>query len=323
MSRADAKDFSAILTLDAPKDPIVIPKTFVVQVDLSYPRAYRPDKEAMLDHLLQQQGTSSTSPFSLADIQESAIEDSGQILETIRYQLEPLLPGKYALTLFEVPFSSSSLEPTTVEVVSTIAYVNVALPENTTVDLNAESATLLDLSLKEPIELDSRIRTSLAEDYSPYYERLFQSKAFPWQPLGALLALFLIFIWVKRMSKKQKQIPLAISGELAAMQLAEEQLKVLQAQPQPKKENVESFVVNLSKGVRYHFEEKLKMPILSQSSEEFLRDLEKNPNLDQAHKKLVQNFLQSTDRIKFADYQPTMDECLQAQTAAEQILKEL
>lgn len=323
MNSADPQPFSAILSLDAAKEPIVLPQSVVVLVELVYPKGYVPDKEIMLDHLLRPQGISSTPPFALVDVQEKAVEDSGRIHEKISYRLEPLLPGKYALSLFEVSFNSNSLEPSLVEVVSPLVYVNVVLPEKATVDLNAETAPLLDLSLKEPIALDRKIGETLVKDHSAYFERLFQSKAFPWQPICGILALILMTLWIRRMARKRSPLPLKLSDKVAAMQLAAKQLHTLQSQNSLKKKDVESFVVSLTKSVKFHFEEKLKMPIVSKTSEEFLHDFEKNRDLTLEQKSLIQNFLQTTDRIKFEGYQPTLEDCLQAQTEADKIMREL
>lgn len=322
-SSPDPRHFSATLTLDATKEPVVLPQPVVVHVELIYPTGYTPDKEVMTDHLLRQQGIFSTPPFALPDVQQKAVEDSGLIHEKISYQLEPLLPGKFALSLFEVPFNSITLEPSEVEVVSSIVYVDVVLPESASIDVNTEIAPLLDLSLKAPIELDRGIAKTLATDHSAYFDRLFQSKAFPWQPLCVLLVLFLMTLRIRKMAKKTAPTALKLSNKAAAMQSAAQKLHTLQSQDHLKKPDVESFVVNLTKGVKFHFEEKLKMPVVSKTSEEFLREFENIKEITLEQKSLMQNFLQTTDRIKFEGYQPTLEDCLRAQTEANEIMREL
>lgn len=317
MADIEAKQFSAELSLDEVNKTVVIPQTVVVEVDLTYPVGYSPDREVMIDRLLRPQGVESAPPFALVDVHDEKAEVDGVIKEKIAYRLEPLFPGSFGLTLFEVPFISVSPEKPSAEAISGIVFITSVLPEKT--DFKVHIAPLLDLSLKEPIALAPEIHERLVQDGTGIFRHYFRDKGFPLQVFGVLLAIVLMTVWLNKMSKRIIPIGTKVSDKDAALLQAERHLSILQKERFDRK-TVESFVEGLTKGVRFHLEEKLRIPVLTRTSEEFLASL-KDVKLEQ--KMLIQQFLSSTDRIKFQNRQPSLEECLEAQETAKLIMREI
>lgn len=317
MSIENSDGFSVNLSLDTAS--IVLPETFVVLAELNYPTGYAPDLEIIQEHLLQQQGTGMAFPFELIDVQQEkhVSEDLKKVTEKIKYKLEPLLPGKYAISLFNVPFHSENSVSPTIEIISNIVYVTSVQPKLPPINLKTELAPILDLSLREPIELNKNLREHLEIDHSSSFERLFEQNTHSLEVFFVLTALIGMVFGLKSLLKRKRIASPIIRDEVLPIQKAEQQLNALKTQEHLQKDTVEAFINNLSDSVRRHFERQFKVRVSTQTLEEFLLEMERHSEVTQ--RELIRDFLQMVDRIKFAKYQPNLDECIQVYAKAQKI----
>lgn len=306
---------AAISLVDAPQ-PISLPKSFVVEVDLIYPQGYHLDKEAMADQLLRNASIHQTAPFALIQesVQKLPAENSSLIHEKISYQLEPQFPGKYALTFYEISFLPNDLNVVnSVKVVSPIIYVDVVLPEAPVINLAAEAAPLSDLSERVPIEMVKEIRVHISQDQSSRNVELFKKKELPWNLAAGLIFVSLLFVgtlFLFNYLKKKKPTP-PVKSKQIPLDEAEKLLAELKRQPVLNSSTVENFIHQLTSSLREYFEDHFKIATSALTTQEFLEDVKTSPQLNQEKKVSIAEIFQLADQIKFGGYKPSLGECTQ------------
>ena len=68
--------------------------------------------------------------------------------------------------------------------------------------------------------------------------------------------------------------------------------------------------------VRRYLEEAYLIRAETLTTEEFLVEAVRHPDLDEGKRLLLNNFLDSADKVKFAQHEPTGLECAEAERAA-------
>jgi hypothetical protein len=77
------------------------------------------------------------------------------------------------------------------------------------------------------------------------------------------------------------------------------------------------YAVFVSETVRSYLGQRFETPSTRRTTDEFLRLMERNPHTPLAeHRDLLRHFLESCDLVKFARYQPTLDELEKVQQRA-------
>lgn len=84
----------------------------------------------------------------------------------------------------------------------------------------------------------------------------------------------------------------------------------------------EPFYVEVSAIARRYLEARFQLHAPEQTTEEFLRDVASVGKLTPAHQQLVTDFLEQSDLVKFARYQPDQNSMRAAYSAAEKLVKE-
>jgi hypothetical protein len=101
----------------------------------------------------------------------------------------------------------------------------------------------------------------------------------------------------------------------SAYELALEKLE--QARALLQEENPVPYAVFVSETVRSYLGQRFQSPSTRRTTDEFLRQMENDPTTPLAgHRDLLRDFLQSCDLVKFARYQPALDELEQVQQRA-------
>lgn len=327
MTEGSSQRFIAHFSSPKTQEPLHVLQSFTLDLDLIYPQEFRPDREALLDHLLRNPGPSEIPPFALlSSTQEILVsEDPTIVHENIHYRLEPQLPGHQPLTFLEISFLSNDPATHDVEILSPLAFVDILPAIPNAIDLNATIAPLSTLSTKEPIELATELRGEILKEHSTSNVKLYESKAIPWLPIGVLLLFLLITFLIRQVLNRKKSIPSVPPAlrQVTALNEAEQSLAQLKQDPSPNREVVRTFMTQLTWSLRYYFESEFKLKTSSQTTQEFLETLKEHPTLGPNQKASLLNFLQIADRIKFANYQPDLKECLEAHSTVQQIEQNL
>ena len=85
---------------------------------------------------------------------------------------------------------------------------------------------------------------------------------------------------------------------------------------------IEPFYVELSSIARRYLEARFELHAPEETTEEFLREAARSGTLSLEHQRLVAQFLEQSDLVKFARHQPGADDMRAACTAAEQLVRE-
>lgn len=85
---------------------------------------------------------------------------------------------------------------------------------------------------------------------------------------------------------------------------------------------IEPFYVELSAIARHYLEARFTLHAPEQTTEEFLRAAASSGHISPDHQQLVANFLEQSDLVKFARFQPGQDDMRAAYAAAEKLVQE-
>lgn len=99
-------------------------------------------------------------------------------------------------------------------------------------------------------------------------------------------------------------------------------LRALKAKGWIEQGNVEPFYIELSAIVRHYIENRFGIRAPELTTEEFMHEAARSPELSSAQQELVKGFLEQADLVKFARFRPECAEMQHAFTAAEQLVLE-
>jgi len=121
-----------------------------------------------------------------------------------------------------------------------------------------------------------------------------------------------LIVWLIRRRKAKQAAPKV----LTPYQWALDQLYWLNQENFVEKGRVHEFYFRLTDIVRQYIERQFDIKAPEQTTEEFLAEVKDRSTLNTEHKRLLNDFLQSADLVKFARYQPQASEIEQAFAAA-------
>jgi hypothetical protein len=108
----------------------------------------------------------------------------------------------------------------------------------------------------------------------------------------------------------------------SAYEIARSELDRLLAEGRPGPEALDAFYVNLSLIVRRYLENRFALRSPELTTEEFLNEMGRSPDLARSHQQLLRDFLVQADLVKFAGYRPEAEVVGQSIAAAERFLED-
>ncbi|HOF40632.1 MAG TPA: hypothetical protein PLD73_11195 [Candidatus Hydrogenedentes bacterium] len=117
----------------------------------------------------------------------------------------------------------------------------------------------------------------------------------------ALLSALLLFV-LKRLKRARVEIP------RPPWEAAFERLHALDARKLPETGAYQEFYVELSDTLRVYIEGRFRIHAPEQTTPEFLSEAARSGALSEAHQRRLGRFLKHCDRVKFAQYEPTIEE---------------
>ena len=117
---------------------------------------------------------------------------------------------------------------------------------------------------------------------------------------------------------------LAQRRQASAYEIARSDLDALLYTGRPLREqkSIDAFYVKLSTIVRTYLENRFALHSPEQTTEEFLKEMGRSPDLVRSHQQLLREFLQCADLVKFAAHLPSEDDVSDQIRAAENFLEE-
>ncbi len=134
--------------------------------------------------------------------------------------------------------------------------------------------------------------------------------------LLALLAALLIRRWLSRPEKPQ------VTRLLPAHEIALTALDALRRRGHIERGEFEPFYVELSAIVRVYLEDRFKLHAPEQTTEEFIRSSSQSNALSLEHRQLTQEFLEQSDLVKFARFEPSEQDMERAWDAAAKLVRD-
>ncbi|MDP8212602.1 MAG: hypothetical protein P9X22_04830 [Candidatus Zapsychrus exili] len=117
--------------------------------------------------------------------------------------------------------------------------------------------------------------------------------------------------------KKQEPEIIKLPWEIAL-----ESLKVLIDKNLPSSDMVKEYYFELSLIVRRYIEDRFSLRAPEMTTPEFLEHIKRSNKLEEGHKELLKDFLNMSDMVKFAKYDPTAKEIHSGALLAEKFIKE-
>lgn len=117
---------------------------------------------------------------------------------------------------------------------------------------------------------------------------------------------------------------LAQRRQASAYEIARSELDALlyAGRPVRAQKSIDAFYVKLSTIVRTYLESRFELHSPEQTTEEFLNEMGRSPDLVRSHQQLLREFLQCADLVKFAAHLPSEDDVGAQIRAAENFLEE-
>ena len=154
-------------------------------------------------------------------------------------------------------------------------------------------------------------RAPLEELQGPWLQR-----NWPWLVLGVVVLAGLgsgVVAWLRRAEERAR---------LTAFDRAMARLDRLERRGLPSADAADAWYVELSDIVRRYIEERFALRAPELTTEEFLAEAGRSPELTATHRELLSAFLATCDRVKFARYSPGEDESQGALDVAKRFLNE-
>lgn len=287
---------------------LTIEDTLKVEVVAKHPETHTVDLDELRMNLLKVVGLSEP-PFALVSEEEKGDN-------TFIFVLEPQIAGLHFISLYDVSFvPKNEGKHQEVEIVSDIFKVEVTLPPREE-EYQGMAMPLLSLSRKFPIAVTPTNRKNLLENPLKDGEEagrnavILRRKAIPWAEISAVL-MFVFLLLIARMQPKRSP---DLEKErrrraLSAKNRAVQSLDALDQLGLVEKHEFEKYYVELTDTVRRYIEEKFLLKATTQTTQEFLIAMTKNPAFDEEMRATLADFLISADQVKFAEHEPTADEC--------------
>ncbi|MAG32148.1 MAG: hypothetical protein CL908_14795 [Deltaproteobacteria bacterium] len=108
----------------------------------------------------------------------------------------------------------------------------------------------------------------------------------------------------------------------SAYEVARQALDALLAGGRPSDDTMDSFYVNLSLIVRRYLEDRFGLRSPELTTQEFLTEMGRSPDLARSHQQLLRDFLMQADLVKFAGHRPSAEGVAESTAAAERFLED-
>jgi len=148
----------------------------------------------------------------------------------------------------------------------------------------------------------------------------------PW--LRTLIVIFIVTIiaglaaWFIRQHLKQRARKPASIRIIPPHEVALTALEALIKRQLIEQRAIEAFYIELSAIVRVYLEDRFNLRAPEQTTEEFIRTSAGSSALSSEHRALTQSFLEQSDLVKFARYEPESDDMRRAWDAAARLVRE-
>lgn len=308
--------FSICLTSSSSK--IAYEERFILTLILSYPKEYRPDFDALRKNITSDESLN-LRPFSLVNESvEGALKNGEGLSQKVVYIMEPRIPGKYQLVFFNVPFlSREEGKKKRIKVSSNMSEVEIHFPSEIRDDFVLSE--ILSLNMRPSIKMDDKNREFFEKSVKNNVTRI-EKKALGnvFYSLFFLIGFCLLFYLLRKKHRERSQF---IVDKRDSKEKALDFLLELKKMEYPRKKMYEIFYMRLADILRNYLEEEFHVRVAGKTTEEFLEELSDQPFFKGESRELLEGILFRSDLIKFACVYPDAEECSQAESFVEGVIR--
>lgn len=325
---ANAQTFKTELALVHPQVSLGSP--FVINIVSTYPKGYVLDYRYLKNQILDR-----ANQFSKTlEWQGDQIEPAQQLQNDLQQQhaqlkFLPLITRPYFLNSLLVRFNSDSEgNSQSIDVLGRILEGRVKLEEKNAKEIFALIAPTLPLVKEMPISisLENRLKwfenRALEEKENIDLRTELEGKRIPFKAITYVLALLGILLFFRKLLLAGLKQLLAWWNRPKDPQ--EEALKqMIRLEKKQSKEHLSSktFYICLSDVVRDYVEKKYQLHSRNRSTTEFIHMLAERSFFTPAMRNLLSDFLKNADLVKFANLEPSKEDCGQAFEAVRQFVE--
>jgi len=203
---------------------------------------------------------------------------AGRVRITETYVLDPVFAGKYAIEPVEVIWADDG---------------RAVVPSP-------------GFAVRDLTEAERAAAEEFAENAGPavppsVVERYWQWTFVATLALAAVAVLIVWAVWFRKRAKKLAPPPLP-------WEVAYNRLRELDQRQLPEAGKYEPFYVDLTAILRYYIEDRFHLRAPEQTTQEFLADASTSGAFTPPHQQLLADLLRHSDRVKFAQYVPSVPE---------------
>ncbi len=247
--------------------------------------------EVLFPETKEKIGDLAVKDFDVTDIEK----EEGRVKREFMYVLATYKAGSYIIPAFDIKYKEK---------------IKTEIVVAKTPEIFIEVATTLDADASDVRD----IVPPMALDKS--YFRIYIIIAIVFGVL-ALAAIVLHYIY-RRKDREIESIP----EPLSAHQIAYNELESLSAMDLISKGQIKEYYYRLSNIVRHYIENRFNLMAPERTTEEFLAEMIVTGKLAEDHKKLVGDFLEHCDMVKFAAYGPDSREIENSFNSAKRLVDE-
>lgn len=323
--------FSAKITVSSTELSISDPLT--IQMSLSFPPTHHPNTDVLIPHLLTYDGFDEPPFYLLKKIEispQKTTNDLPQGLASthVTITLAPQTPGKHFLTFYKIPFEPNSKDSSdkSIDIISGIFNINILIPPLDFQPLSV-MAPPMSLTQKPPISLLFSNRHQYMENpqilsqEASQTHSFIQTKSFPLKIVLAIAAFLLIILIIKMPLPTSTKQHIVSEPQQSLRSLTLQKLDDLSSQQLPQNGLYDPFFTQLDHILRSFIENHFLINATSLTSHEFLVKAASMPSLDAKAQSTLSDFLSHSDRVKFAQYHPSLNECTNALNSARQFIE--
>lgn len=291
-------------------DHLSIDQPLTLQLQANYPLNYQIKAQDLIEHVLWH-----VNPLEprWALIKHHVIDSSASTPQTsqafqIEITLMPLVLGKLPVSFFNVIFTAKETLkekgfPTPIFEIESFATMQ-AVPQ---------PAPLFPLTNQFPLDLTLTNREKLSDPTTLAHTYLFNQElllrhTFPWLLLLVIVVGTILVILGKEWRaylKARLPITMPLKSKINVRQTLSQLEELLL------KRSYKKFYIALSELVRYHLSEQFYFSSAT-TTQELIERVNHYKNFTQSLKTTLQQFLLQADQVKYAHYEPNLNECRQA-----------
>ena len=278
---------------------------FAVTLETQYPEGYEIDLERVRENLLKQLRPGSI-PFLVNEVSDKTETVSPSKKKKMTFWLEPQATGKQFFSFWNISFESVNPQKEKITIASPVFQLSID-PMPLEFDLEPMISPFLIKRETFPIDISAEnkraflLNPSIEREKALHNVNVLNNKKFPWIPLIAFLAAgFLLLTGRKRKKTSQLKIKNTKQEALDQLKILQELLPTI---------SVERFYTELIRVLRTFIEESYHVPIDTQTTEEFLKNISKTHLFNKRMESTLSIFLEYADKIRFGKQKATSEEC--------------